>query len=169
MKLKRSYRKSVKQFGCFPCLFSLPKLKAKYRKMTVTRRQKEAFDYLRDYPDRSTHVHPPAIPEALVQGKNIFVLKVKGDSMIDEEIRDGDLIIVEARSTAEDGETVVALVDREVALKKFYREDGGRVRLQPANEKLKPTVANGNQVEICGLVVAVIRKYQADLNRGDKK
>lgn len=99
------------------------------------------------------------VPDELVRGKNVFVLKVKGDSMIDEQIRDGDLILVEARATAENGETVVALVDGEATVKKFYREDGGRVLLQPANKKLKPIIAGGSQVEIRGRVVAVIRKY----------
>ncbi len=99
------------------------------------------------------------VPQEFVQGKDVFVLKVKGDSMIDEQIRDGDLILVQARSTAENGETVIALVDGEATVKKFYREDGDKIRLQPANEKFKSIIVNSNQVEIRGLVVAVIRKY----------
>ena len=99
------------------------------------------------------------VPEELARGKNSFAPKVQGDSMIDEQICDGDLILVQARSTAENGETVVALVDGEATVKKFYREDGGKVRLQPANEKLKPIVVRGDQVEVRGVVVAVIRKY----------
>ncbi|MFB3061253.1 MAG: LexA family protein, partial [Candidatus Binatia bacterium] len=92
-------------------------------------------------------------------GKDTFVLKVKGDSMIDEQIRDGDLILVQPRSTAENGETVVALVGGEATVKKFYREDGDMIRLQPANDRIKPILASENQVEIRGVVVAVIRKY----------
>ncbi len=99
------------------------------------------------------------VPQEFVQGKDVFVLKVNGDSMIDEQIRDGDLILVQARSTAENGETVVALVDGEATVKKFYREDGDKIRLQPANEKFKSIIVNSTQVEIRGLVVAVIRKY----------
>ncbi len=100
-----------------------------------------------------------AVPEELVRGKDTFVLKVKGDSMIDEQIRDGDLILVQPRSTAENGETVVALVGGEATVKKFYREDGEKIRLQPANDRIKPILASENQVEIRGVVVAVIRKY----------
>ena len=100
-----------------------------------------------------------AVPEELVQGKNTFLLRVKGDSMIDEQIRDGDLILVQARSSAENGQTVVALVDGEATVKKFYREVDGRIRLQPANESIQPIVSSAERVEIRGSVVAVIRKY----------
>ncbi|MDP6559161.1 MAG: transcriptional repressor LexA [Candidatus Binatia bacterium] len=100
-----------------------------------------------------------AVPEELVQGKNTFLLRVKGDSMIDEQIRDGDLILVQARSSAEKGQTVVALVDGEATVKKFYREVDGRIRLQPANESIQPIVSSAERVEIRGSVVAVIRKY----------
>jgi len=99
------------------------------------------------------------VPEELVRGDNVFLLKVKGDSMIDEQILDGDLILLQARSNAENGETVVALVDGESTVKKFYREDGGRIRLQPANDRVQPIFASADRVEIRGVVVAVIRKY----------
>ena len=98
------------------------------------------------------------VPEELVRGGKTFALKVKGDSMIDEQIRDGDYILVRAGSTAENGETVVALVDGEATVKKFYRE-GARVRLQPANEGLEPIWVADNRVTLRGVVVAVIRKY----------
>ena len=89
--------------------------------------------------------------------KDLFLLSVRGDSMIDEHIRDGDYVIVERRDTAANGETVVALVNHdEVTLKKFYRE-GGRVRLQPANEAMKPIYPN--HIQIQGVVVGVLRKY----------
>ena len=100
-----------------------------------------------------------AVPDDLIRGANTFVLRVKGDSMIDEQIRDGDFILVQPRSTAENGETVVALVGGEATVKKFYRENGGRIRLQPANDRLKPILASEDQVELRGVVVAVIRKY----------
>ena len=99
------------------------------------------------------------VPKELVRNKKTFVLKVKGDSMIDEQIRDGDLILVESRSVAENGQTVVALVDGEATVKKFYREGQGRVALRPANVKLKPLVISASRVEVRGVVVAVIRKY----------
>jgi len=100
-----------------------------------------------------------AVPEELVGDKNVFVLKVKGDSMIDEQILDGDLILVQARSNAENGETVVALIDGESTVKKFYQEDGGRIRLQPANDRLEPIWVSEDHLEVRGVVVAVIRKY----------
>ena len=75
----------------------------------------------------------------MVGRRETYVLQVKGDSMIDEQIRDGDYVIVENRRPARDGEMVIALLDGEnVTLKKLYREGGGTVRLQPANAALKP-------------------------------
>jgi repressor LexA len=89
-----------------------------------------------------------------------YVLQVKGESMIDEHIQDGDFVVVESRQTASPGETVVALVDDEnVTLKKFFPE-GKRVRLQPANESLKPLLLDETRVKIQGVVVSVMRKYQ---------
>ena len=79
--------------------------------------------------------------------------------MIDEQILDGDMILVQARSVAENGETVVALINGDSTVKKFYREAGGQIRLQPANERLEPIWVHENQVEVRGVVVAVIRKY----------
>lgn len=100
-----------------------------------------------------------AVPEELVRGKKVFILKVKGNSMIDEQILDGDLILVQSRSNAENGETVVALVDGEATVKKYYREDGGQIRLQPANDRLEPIWVSEDHLEVRGVVVAVIRKY----------
>ncbi len=85
-----------------------------------------------------------------------FVLQVVGDSMIDEQIRDGDYVICERRNTARNGETVVALLgDGEATLKKIYREKG-RVRLQPANENFQPIIVN--EVDIQGVVIGVVRR-----------
>ncbi|TVP55591.1 MAG: repressor LexA, partial [Gemmatimonadales bacterium] len=93
------------------------------------------------------------------QGEN-YVLRVAGDSMIEEQIRDGDYIIVNSRPTAEDGEMVVALIDGESAtVKKLYRESGGRIRLQPANETLDPMYYPASRVTVQGIVVGVIRRY----------
>ncbi|MEE9212617.1 MAG: transcriptional repressor LexA [Phycisphaeraceae bacterium] len=86
-----------------------------------------------------------------------FVLRVRGDSMIDEQIRDGDYVICEKRDTARSGQTVVALLDNgEATLKKFYR-DRGRIRLQPANEAFEPIWVDDCQIQ--GIVVGVVRAY----------
>jgi repressor LexA len=79
--------------------------------------------------------------------------------MIDEQIRDGDFVVVEDRKTAENGEMVIALVGgTDVTLKKFYR-DAGRVRLQPANPAMQPMLFDPSQVQIQGVVVGVMRRY----------
>lgn len=86
-----------------------------------------------------------------------FVLKVRGDSMIDEQIRDGDFVIIQKRNTARNGETVVALLENgEATLKKFYREPGG-IRLQPANDKYEPIRVKNCQIQ--GVVIGVVRAY----------
>ena len=100
-----------------------------------------------------------AVPEDLVGRGDTYVLRVRGNSMIDEQIRNGDLVIVEDRRTADNGEMVIALLHGlDVTLKRFYR-DNGRVKLQPANESLKPLVVDASQVQIQGVVVAVMRRY----------
>ncbi len=100
------------------------------------------------------------VPEDMVGRRDTYVLQVKGDSMIDEQIRDGDFVIVENRKSASDGEMVIALVDGENAtLKKLYREGGGMVRLQPANARVKPIVLDQDRLTIQGVVIGVLRKY----------
>jgi repressor LexA len=100
-----------------------------------------------------------AVPEDLVGKRESYVLRVKGDSMIDEQIRDGDFVIVEDRRTADNGEMVIALVGGlDVTLKKLYWEHG-RVRLQPANAALAPIILDPSQVQIQGVVVGVMRRY----------
>jgi repressor LexA len=96
--------------------------------------------------------------ETVFSSRNpLGVLKVSGDSMIDEHIRDGDLVVYEKRSNARNGETVVALIDGdEATLKKFYKEKN-RIRLQPANAKYQPIYAEN--VEIQGIVIGVIRRF----------
>jgi repressor LexA len=80
--------------------------------------------------------------------------------MIDEQIRDGDFVIVENRSHARDGEMVIALLEGERAtLKKLYREGGGRVRLQPANPRMKPIYVDQDDIRVRGVVIGVLRKY----------
>ena len=100
-----------------------------------------------------------SIPEDMVGRNNTYVLKVKGESMIDEQIRDGDYVVVEERNHADNGETAVALVDNEsVTLKKFYRENGS-IRLQPANETMEPLVLDSERVAVQGVVIGLLRKF----------
>ena len=100
------------------------------------------------------------VPEDMAGRQDTYVLQVKGDSMIDAQIRDGDYVIVENRTNANDGEMVIALLDGEnVTLKKLYREGGGRVRLQPANAKLEPMFVDQDRLRIQGVVIGVLRKY----------
>jgi repressor LexA len=100
------------------------------------------------------------VPEDMVGRRETYVLQVKGDSMIDEQIRDGDYVIVENRRPTRDGEMVIALLDGEnVTLKKLYREGNGRVRLQPANANLKPVFVDQDRVTVQGVVIGVLRRY----------
>ena len=91
--------------------------------------------------------------------KDIFVLRVKGDSMIDDHIQSGDYVIVERRNVAENGETVVALIDNDRAtLKRFYRENG-QIRLQPAHPDMKPIFVREGDFSIQGVVISILRKF----------
>jgi repressor LexA len=100
------------------------------------------------------------VPARLVRrhaAERSFALYVRGDSMTDDRIEDGDIVIVEQRPTAENGETVVARIDGyQVTLKRFYRERDG-IRLQPANDALEPLRFGGGEVEILGVVSGVVR------------
>jgi repressor LexA len=99
------------------------------------------------------------VPESLAGNRDTYVLRVRGDSMIDEQIRDGDFVIVEDRKTAENGETVVALLGgADVTLKKFYRENG-QIRLQPANDTIQPIIVAASEVQVRGVVIGVMRRY----------
>jgi repressor LexA len=94
------------------------------------------------------------------RGGNTFVLQVKGDSMQDDHILDGDYIVVEQTQVANPGEIVVALVrGEEATLKRFYREPAGKVRLQPANAAMAPIVLPAAEVKVQGRVIGVLRKY----------
>jgi repressor LexA len=91
--------------------------------------------------------------------KDVFVLRVKGDSMIEDHIQSGDYVIVERRNVAENGETVVALIDNHRAtLKRFYC-DNGRIRLQPAHPNMKPIFVREGDFSIQGVVISVLRKF----------
>ena len=91
---------------------------------------------------------------------NIYVLRVKGDSMVEDHICDGDYILVESAETAQNGEIVVALIGgTDATLKRFFLEGGERVRLQPANAQMDPIVLPAGEVRIQGRVIGVLRKY----------
>jgi|TARA_B100001964_G_scaffold237468_1_gene301068 repressor LexA len=99
------------------------------------------------------------VPEDLVGTRDTYALRVRGNSMIDEQIRDGDLVVVEDRQTAQNGEMVIALLEgSEVTLKKFYRENG-HIRLQPANDTIAPIIVRSDEVQVQGVVVGVMRRY----------
>jgi repressor LexA len=94
-----------------------------------------------------------------VRSKEVFVLEVRGDSMQDEHILDGDYVLVEKAKTAHNGDIVVALVERtDATLKRFYRE-GDNIRLQPSNVNMQPIVVPAASVDIQGRVIGVLRKY----------
>lgn len=104
-------------------------------------------------------------PDAISLGdftrsKNVFVLEVKGESMVDDHILDGDYILVEQTETANNNDIVVALVgEQEATLKRFFREPNSRIRLQPANAQMPPIVLPAKEVKIQGRVIGVLRRY----------
>ena len=100
-----------------------------------------------------------AVPESLTGTRTTYALRVRGQSMIDEQIRDGDIVVVEDRKTAENGEMVIALLDAsEATLKTFHRENG-RIRLQPANPAMRPIVVDADRVQVQGVVIGLMRRY----------
>ena len=102
-----------------------------------------------------------SVPDALLprRGPN-YALKVQGESMIDDHIIDGDFVVVNGRQAAENGEMVIAMINgSEATVKRYYREPGGWIRLQPANVTMQPMRFQERDVLIQGVVVGVIRKY----------
>jgi repressor LexA len=93
----------------------------------------------------------------LFGGPDHYALKVRGQSMIEDHIDDGDYVVIRKQETAENGERVVARVDNEVTLKRFYREKG-RIRLDPANGTMQPIYADPASTEILGVLIGVLRK-----------
>jgi repressor LexA len=92
------------------------------------------------------------------RSKDVYVLRVRGESMIEDAICDGDLVLVERRAHARDGEIVVAVLpDEEATLKRYHPLPDGRVRLQPANSRMEPLVVP--EVEVRGVVIGVVRRY----------
>ena len=100
-----------------------------------------------------------SIPEDMMGRGRTYVLKVKGDSMIEDHIQDGDYVIVDEAVTANNGDTVVAIVDNDCAtMKKFYMENG-HIRLQPANSAMSAIIVQADQVKIQGIVIGLLRKF----------
>jgi repressor LexA len=94
------------------------------------------------------------------RGANSFVLQVKGTSMIEDHIMDGDYVVCEQTQVANSGDIVVALINGEEAtLKRFYREGQGKIRLQPANSEMAPIIVPAGDLKIQGRVISVLRKY----------
>jgi len=101
-----------------------------------------------------------SIPRDMLGRFRTFALEVRGDSMIDEHISPGDVIVVEERQTAENGQMVVALINEsDVTLKKFYMEKDG-IRLVPANPDMSPIHLRHDQVRVLGVVAGLIRHYR---------
>ena len=89
----------------------------------------------------------------------VYVLRVVGESMIEDHLCDGDYVVIERRETARAGEQVVALLDTgEATLKRFYKE-GNKVRLQPANKSMEPRIVDASRVRVQGVVIGVLRSY----------
>ena len=99
------------------------------------------------------------VPESLVRRRETYALLVKGDSMMDEGILDGDYVIVEERPQPDNGQMVVANIDGDATVKRFHREPGGAVRLEPANPAYEPIIVQDRELQIRGVVVGVVRKY----------
>lgn len=97
------------------------------------------------------------VPKILLSGGENFALLVRGDSMIEDGIRDGDVLVVKRQSTAEDGQTVVAIVNGEATVKRFYRQES-RVELRPANPAVQAIVLESGPVKIRGVVIGLIRR-----------
>ena len=100
-----------------------------------------------------------ALPRALTGGGRTYVLEVTGDSMIEEQIFDGDYVVVEERAAAKNGEVVVALVDGREATLKTFRRDRGKVRLVPAHPSMKAIVVRPESVRVQGIVAGLLRRY----------
>ena len=108
------------------------------------------------------HTETFGVPESMLGKARSYVLKVRGDSMIEDCIQDGDFVIVEERTVARNGEMVIACIgngEGEVTLKRYYRDARGVVRLQPANARYEPILVREGEFRIQGVVIGVMRKY----------
>ena len=99
------------------------------------------------------------VPESLLRRGEHFALRVTGDSMIDDGIHEGDVLVVQSAQTASKGQTVVALVDGEATVKRFYPA-GESVELRPANDRYEPIVASPESVQLRGIVVGLMRSFE---------
>ncbi|MBU8871928.1 MAG: transcriptional repressor LexA [Gemmatimonadales bacterium] len=99
------------------------------------------------------------LPEEWLGRGRTFALRVRGDSMIDEQIRDGDTVVVEAREMARNGETVIALVDGDSVTVKQYHREGATIRLQPANPAVPVLTLSEERVTVQGVVIGVLRRF----------
>ena len=99
------------------------------------------------------------VPENFLGNGSNFALRVRGDSMIEDGIRDGDILIITQQPHAENGQTVVALVAGEATVKKFYRREN-EIELKPANSRMKSIVASAEEVEVVGVVMGLLRNYR---------
>jgi repressor LexA len=104
-----------------------------------------------------------ALPEAWLGRGRTYALRVRGNSMIDEQIRDGDVVVVEERETARNGETVIALVDGDSVTLKQYQREGASIRLQPANPTMPVLEYAEDRVRIQGVVIGVLRRFMSSL------
>src|SRR6266478_5284085 len=99
------------------------------------------------------------VPGGSWQHREVFALRVRGSSMVEDGILDGDYLVVAPRTDIRDGQTVVAEIDGHATVKRFYRQRDGTIRLQPANDRLLPLVVGGERVHVRGVVVGVLRKH----------
>ena len=102
---------------------------------------------------------PISVPPDFVRSGDHFVLKVRGESMIEDGIHDGDLVVVQSTAQATDGDMVVAMVDGEVTLKRLYRQAPDTIRLQPANSDKEPIFVAADNLTVQGIVVGLLRRY----------
>jgi len=101
---------------------------------------------------------PIQVPESMLGRGESYALRVRGDSMIEDGIRDSDLVLIRRASRADDGATVVAIVDGEATLKRFFRR-GAMVELRPANAALRSMHVPASRVEIRGILIGLLRRY----------
>ncbi len=106
------------------------------------------------------------VPESFLTNGDNFALRVRGDSMVDEGIREGDILIVAKKPQAENGQTVIALVRGEATVKKFYRIGEREIELRPANSQMAPIRVRAEELEIVGTVVGLLRHYRRGPVRG---
>ena len=105
--------------------------------------------------------HPETIevPEALLRGDDHFALRVVGDSMVDDGIRDGDIVIVKRQRDARNGQTVIALIGDDATIKQYHRR-GARIELRPANPRMRPIVVGEEDLQVQGVVIGLIRRFK---------